>query len=119
MMSSSYYKDKLEKYKGYLGKVSGVSGKTSSSNESLSSSAKFVENIVINGESIDKGALKEIQSVLDSVDDAISAVKGEINRKISEYTGLYQKALAEEEAAHKAAAEKAAREAEARTTTQV
>ena len=100
MESSSYYKAKIEKFEGYKGKVSSVSGKLNNPDESLGLSTKFVDNVVINGEAIDKGVLSgTIGSGIASIESNLASVIGECDKKIEEYTALYKQALIQEEEA--------------------
>ena len=103
MESSAYYKAQIDKFKGYLGKMAGLSGKVTNSGESSTDSCKFVDKIIICGEPMDGGELSKINDAINSIDSAVSAITGEINAKIEEYTGLYQQALAAEAEAAAAA----------------
>ena len=105
------YKKKIEAFKAIKEKVSGLNSYVTTCTESTK---VYVDQIIILGESMDKGSLSTaVQGNLDKVSQNIETIIEECDKLIGKYQDLYdeaernyQQALAEEEAARKAAENK-------------
>ena len=108
------YKKKIEAFKAIKEKVSGLNSYVTTCTEDVKSTKVYVDQIIILGESMDKGSLSTaVQGNLDKVSQNIETIIEECDKLIGKYQDLYdeaernyQQALAEEEAARKAAENK-------------
>lgn len=118
MESSAYYaklkaeyKKKIDEFKAIKEKVSGLTGFVTPCKDDVKATQVYVDQIVIMGESMDKGALaSDVLGNLEKVSQNIESIIEECDQLIEKYTDLYNEAdknynlaLQEEEAARKAA----------------
>lgn len=103
MMSSTYYKSKVTELENIKNQVKGVLGYFDSCEATLIKSQKYIDEITINGETIDQGKLSEVSSTFKNAESDLNTIIAECNRKIEEYNSLYRQALAYEEAQREAA----------------
>jgi hypothetical protein len=114
MMSSSYYKSKITEIENIRTQVKGVLGNFDSCDAVLVKSQKYIDEITINGETIDQGKLLEVSNTFKDAESDLNTIITECNQKLEEYNSLYRQALASEEAARER--ERQRRAAAARST---
>ena len=95
-MDSGYYLNMVNKYKDVKSKLEGSLTYFEGSCDSLNKSISYMEKLLIDNEPIDKGKLKEESIRLTKVNENLKSLIIECNNKISGYSALYNKTLAEE-----------------------
>ncbi len=105
MESSAVYKQKIDEFTNMKAQLSGLLGPIETCTSSVTKSKEYLENIVICGETIDKGVLSgNVGTTVNSISDLVNTLINECQTKINEYTDLYNAALkAEQEAAEREA----------------
>lgn len=95
-MGSSYYAGLIEKYKSVIQQISGLYGYLSTTQSTVKQCQASMEETQIAGESMDQGKLNDVASAITELRNAFNTIVAECQTKITEYTALYQQALAEE-----------------------
>jgi hypothetical protein len=96
-MSSSYYKTKITQLEQIRSQIKGILGSFDSCEAVLTKSQTYIDEITINGETIDQGKLTEVSSTFKNAESDLNTIISECNRKIEEFNSLYRQALAYEE----------------------
>lgn len=92
-MNSSYYLSLIQKYKKIITDVSSLYSYLDSSYGIVNSCIEKMEEITINGDSVDKGKLNNISTSLSELRNAFNTVIAECKSKIDTYEALYNAAL--------------------------
>jgi hypothetical protein len=104
MQSSAYYAAKIAEFKAAQSAIKGLYAPLEDCEDENSKGEKIVKDLIICGEPMDKGKLKNLSSTLSTISGYFDQIIAECSRLISEYQALYEAAkAAEEEAARQAA----------------
>lgn len=113
-MNSAYYLTKIKELQESKSKVNGLFSYITECETDLDKSQKYMDNLTICGEPLDKGKVKEIVTSLENITSDFNAIIKECDTKIAEYQEKYEAALKAEAEAE--AAKKAAQQSKTETT---
>lgn len=97
MAKSDFYKTLISKYENAKSNIQGTFNHFQEVNDIIRTVKEYSNQIVVGGTSIDDGRLEKIIVTINSGYDNLEKISAECDRKISEYTQLYQQALIDEQ----------------------
>ena len=98
LQSSSYYKGKIDEFVALGKQLSGLSEYITTCSTSVTLGIKYLGEVVICNEPVDKNVLGEnVAKTLSDVGEVLNSLISECNDKIEDYTDLYDAAVKAEE----------------------